>query len=168
MRQWAELIVSHADPESHRPQDEPAELIYRQTEPKQLPRFALDQNPPEPTKQQNKPADKDASSAAVTRRASMVFFPGMLTEAASVKPGQLLEMFDSSWKVRSIWDGVKLEVVEDRSPVVLHSFTHLDPDLPLVEVRKRRRKRLRPFRVAGSVCCYWENWVSESEFDFLG
>ncbi|MEQ2192248.1 hypothetical protein XENOCAPTIV_009115 [Xenoophorus captivus] len=58
----------------------------------------------------------------------------MQSEAGSVKPGQLLEMFDSSWKVRSIWDGVKLEVVEDRSPVVLHSFTHLDPDLPLSEV----------------------------------
>uniref|UniRef100_A0A3Q2QN04 Uncharacterized protein n=1 Tax=Fundulus heteroclitus TaxID=8078 RepID=A0A3Q2QN04_FUNHE len=63
----------------------------------------------------------------------MVLFPGMQTEAGSGKPGQLLEMFDSSWKVRSIWDGVKLEVVEDRSPVVLHSFTHLDPDMPLLE-----------------------------------
>uniref|UniRef100_A0A8C4GQX9 Ral guanine nucleotide dissociation stimulator n=1 Tax=Dicentrarchus labrax TaxID=13489 RepID=A0A8C4GQX9_DICLA len=42
-------------------------------------------------------------------------------------------MFDSSWRVRNIWDGVRLEVVEDRSPVVLHSFTHLDPDLPLLE-----------------------------------
>ncbi|XP_062237348.1 ral guanine nucleotide dissociation stimulator-like isoform X1 [Platichthys flesus] len=62
------------------------------------------------------------------RRASMVSFPGMQTE-----PGPLPEMFDSSWKVRSIWDGVRLEVVEDRSPVVLHSFTHLDPDLPLLE-----------------------------------
>uniref|UniRef100_A0A672Z534 Ral guanine nucleotide dissociation stimulator n=1 Tax=Sphaeramia orbicularis TaxID=375764 RepID=A0A672Z534_9TELE len=40
-------------------------------------------------------------------------------------------MFDSSWRVRNIWDGVRLEVSEDRSPVVLHSFTHLDPDLPL-------------------------------------
>uniref|UniRef100_A0A3Q4MW19 Uncharacterized protein n=1 Tax=Neolamprologus brichardi TaxID=32507 RepID=A0A3Q4MW19_NEOBR len=60
----------------------------------------------------------------------MVYFPGMQAEARSVKPGQLLEMFDSSWKVRNIWDGVRLEVVEDRSPVVLHSFTHLDPDLP--------------------------------------
>uniref|UniRef100_A0A7N9AR87 Ral guanine nucleotide dissociation stimulator n=1 Tax=Mastacembelus armatus TaxID=205130 RepID=A0A7N9AR87_9TELE len=48
-------------------------------------------------------------------------------------PGQLLEMFDSSWRVRNIWDGVRLEVVEDPSPVVLHSFTHLDPDLPLLE-----------------------------------
>uniref|UniRef100_A0AAX7ST86 Ral guanine nucleotide dissociation stimulator n=1 Tax=Astatotilapia calliptera TaxID=8154 RepID=A0AAX7ST86_ASTCA len=63
----------------------------------------------------------------------MVYFPGMQAEARSVKPGQLLEMFDSSWRVRNIWDGVRLEVVEDRSPVVLHSFTHLDPDLPLVE-----------------------------------
>lgn len=68
----------------------------------------------------------------------MVYFPGMQAEAHSVKPGQLVEMFDSSWRVRSIWDGVRLEVVEDRSPVVLHSFTHLDPDLPLLEVRRRR------------------------------
>ncbi|KAJ0068211.1 hypothetical protein NL108_017509 [Boleophthalmus pectinirostris] len=45
----------------------------------------------------------------------------------------VVEMFDSSWKVRNIWDGVKLEVAEDPSPVVLHSFTHLDPDLPLLE-----------------------------------
>ncbi|CAB1414195.1 unnamed protein product [Pleuronectes platessa] len=74
------------------------------------------------------------------RRASMVSFPGMQTEARSLKPGPLPEMFDSSWKVRSIWDGVRLEVVEDRSPVVLHSFTHLDPDLPLLEVRRRRRR----------------------------
>ncbi|XP_013855834.1 ral guanine nucleotide dissociation stimulator, partial [Austrofundulus limnaeus] len=63
----------------------------------------------------------------------MVYLSGTQTEARSVKPGQLLEMFDSSWKVRNIWDGVKLEVAEDPSPVVLHSFTHLDPDLPLVE-----------------------------------
>ncbi|TDH13207.1 hypothetical protein EPR50_G00055120 [Perca flavescens] len=63
----------------------------------------------------------------------MVYFSGMQTEARSVKPGQLVEMFDSSWRVRNIWDGVRLEVVEDRSPVVLHSLTHLDPDLPLLE-----------------------------------
>uniref|UniRef100_A0AAQ5XLL9 Ral guanine nucleotide dissociation stimulator n=1 Tax=Amphiprion ocellaris TaxID=80972 RepID=A0AAQ5XLL9_AMPOC len=63
----------------------------------------------------------------------MVYFPGMQAEARSVKPGPLLDMFDSSWRVRNIWDGVRLEVAEDRSPVVLHSFTHLDPDLPLVE-----------------------------------
>ncbi|KAK5870681.1 hypothetical protein PBY51_003607 [Eleginops maclovinus] len=63
----------------------------------------------------------------------MVYFPGMQTEAHSVKPGQLVEMFDSSWRVRNIWDGVRLEVVDDPSPVVLHSLTHLDPDLPLLE-----------------------------------
>uniref|UniRef100_A0A8D3DAR9 Ral guanine nucleotide dissociation stimulator n=1 Tax=Scophthalmus maximus TaxID=52904 RepID=A0A8D3DAR9_SCOMX len=64
----------------------------------------------------------------------MVCFPAMHTEGRGVNPGQSpLDMFDSSWKVRSIWDGVRLEVVEDRSPVVLHSFTHLDPDLPLLE-----------------------------------
>ncbi|XP_029916574.1 ral guanine nucleotide dissociation stimulator isoform X3 [Myripristis murdjan] len=62
----------------------------------------------------------------------MVYFPGMQAEAQSVKPGQL-DMFDASWRVKSIWDGVRLEVVEDQSPVVLHSFTHLDPDLPLLE-----------------------------------
>ncbi|KAK9522069.1 hypothetical protein VZT92_018559 [Zoarces viviparus] len=44
-----------------------------------------------------------------------------------------VEMFDSSWRVRNIWDGVRMEVTEDRSPVVLHSLTHLDPDLPLME-----------------------------------
>lgn len=66
----------------------------------------------------------------------MVDFLGILSEAHSVNPVQLVGMFDSSWRVRNIWDGVKLEVVEDRSPVVLHSFTHLDPDLPLLEVRR--------------------------------
>ena len=64
----------------------------------------------------------------------MVYFPGMQTEAHGVNPGQLVEMFDSSWRVRNIWDGVRLEVSEDPSPVVLHSLTHLDPDLPLLEV----------------------------------
>lgn len=67
----------------------------------------------------------------------MVYLPGTQTQARRVNPGQLLEMFDSSWRVRNIWDGVRLEVVEDPSPVVLHSFTHLDPDLPLVEVSRR-------------------------------
>uniref|UniRef100_A0AAY4CQQ1 Ral guanine nucleotide dissociation stimulator n=1 Tax=Denticeps clupeoides TaxID=299321 RepID=A0AAY4CQQ1_9TELE len=43
-------------------------------------------------------------------------------------------MFDASaWRIRSIWDGVKLEVAGDASPVVLHSFTQLDPDLPALE-----------------------------------
>ncbi|XP_066502006.1 LOW QUALITY PROTEIN: ral guanine nucleotide dissociation stimulator-like [Hoplias malabaricus] len=43
-------------------------------------------------------------------------------------------MFDGgAWRIRSIWDGVKLEVGEQTGPVVLSSFTHLDPDLPLLE-----------------------------------
>lgn len=71
----------------------------------------------------------------------MVYLPGMQTEAHSLKSGQLLEMFDASWRVRNIWDGVRLEVTEDPSPVVLHSFTHLDPDLPLLEVSRRPGSR---------------------------
>lgn len=43
------------------------------------------------------------------------------------------KMFDGSRKMRSLWDGVKLEVAGDRSPVVLSSFTQLDPDLPALE-----------------------------------
>lgn len=63
---------------------------------------------------------------------------GMQGEAERVKAGPLLllDMFDSSWRVRSIWDGVRLEVAEEPGPVVLHSFTHLDPDLPLLEVSR--------------------------------
>uniref|UniRef100_A0AAZ3PLI0 Uncharacterized protein n=1 Tax=Oncorhynchus tshawytscha TaxID=74940 RepID=A0AAZ3PLI0_ONCTS len=65
----------------------------------------------------------------------MVRFMGMCSDAQSIKSGYLDEMFDAgTWKVRNIWDGVKLEVGEDESPVVLNSFTHLDPDLPLFEV----------------------------------
>ncbi|XP_077942470.1 ral guanine nucleotide dissociation stimulator isoform X2 [Gasterosteus aculeatus] len=62
----------------------------------------------------------------------MVHFPGGRPRRAASKPGRS-EMFDSSWRVRSIWDGVRLEVSEHRGPVVLHSLTHLDPDLPLLE-----------------------------------
>ncbi|XP_044295972.1 ral guanine nucleotide dissociation stimulator isoform X3 [Varanus komodoensis] len=40
-------------------------------------------------------------------------------------------MFEGSRRLRSLWDGVRLEVAaESASPVVLHSFTQLDPDLP--------------------------------------
>lgn len=65
----------------------------------------------------------------------MVFSPVTGTE------GPLVDMFDSSWKVRNIWDGVRLEVTEERSPVILHSFTQLDPDLPLPEVRRKPVRR---------------------------
>uniref|UniRef100_A0A670KFH5 Ral guanine nucleotide dissociation stimulator n=1 Tax=Podarcis muralis TaxID=64176 RepID=A0A670KFH5_PODMU len=44
------------------------------------------------------------------------------------------KMFEGSRRFRSLWDGVKLEVAaESTSPVVLHSFTQLDPDLPPLE-----------------------------------
>ncbi|CAM2103559.1 ral guanine nucleotide dissociation stimulator isoform X5 [Caretta caretta] len=44
-------------------------------------------------------------------------------------------MFESSRRMRSLWDGVRLEVAGESSgrPVVLHSFTQLDPDLPPLE-----------------------------------
>ncbi|XP_030625105.1 ral guanine nucleotide dissociation stimulator [Chanos chanos] len=67
----------------------------------------------------------------------MVYQTGAQSETRSVKSGTPdihVPMFDASaWKIRSIWDGVKLEVAGDASPVVLHSFTQLDPDLPLLE-----------------------------------
>uniref|UniRef100_A0A3P8VL89 Uncharacterized protein n=1 Tax=Cynoglossus semilaevis TaxID=244447 RepID=A0A3P8VL89_CYNSE len=52
----------------------------------------------------------------------MVFYPVTGTE------GPLVDMFDSSWKVRNIWDGV--------------SFTQLDPDLPPPEVTRKPMRRL--------------------------
>ncbi|XP_041915495.1 ral guanine nucleotide dissociation stimulator isoform X1 [Alosa sapidissima] len=67
----------------------------------------------------------------------MVYLTGAQSETrSSVKKtiGSPDVMFDASaWRIRSIWDGVKLEVAGDASPVVLHSFTQLDPDLPLLE-----------------------------------
>uniref|UniRef100_A0A8C4XLI0 GNDS protein n=1 Tax=Falco tinnunculus TaxID=100819 RepID=A0A8C4XLI0_FALTI len=36
-------------------------------------------------------------------------------------------------RARSLWGGVRLEVAGESSPVVLHSFTQLDPDLPPLE-----------------------------------
>ncbi|XP_017373064.1 ral guanine nucleotide dissociation stimulator isoform X4 [Cebus imitator] len=43
-------------------------------------------------------------------------------------------LFPGSRRSRSVWDAVRLEVgVPDSCPVVLHSFTQLDPDLPRPE-----------------------------------
>ncbi|NXW86250.1 GNDS protein, partial [Alopecoenas beccarii] len=42
-------------------------------------------------------------------------------------------MFEGSRRARSLWGGVRLEVAGESSPVVLHSFTQLDPDLPPLE-----------------------------------
>ncbi|XP_012992680.2 ral guanine nucleotide dissociation stimulator isoform X5 [Esox lucius] len=64
----------------------------------------------------------------------MVFVTGAQCEGRSIKLASPDVMFDASaWRIRHIWDGVKLEVAGDASPVVLHSFTQLDPDLPQLE-----------------------------------
>lgn len=45
-------------------------------------------------------------------------------------------LFEGCRRLRSLWDAVRLEVAaEEASPVVLHSFTQLDPDLPPLEVK---------------------------------
>lgn len=44
------------------------------------------------------------------------------------------KMFEGCRRARSLWGGVRLEVAGESSPVVLHSFTQLDPDLPPLEV----------------------------------
>lgn len=44
------------------------------------------------------------------------------------------KMFDSSRRMKNLWDAVRLEVTGDPSSVVLNRFTQLDPDLPLTEV----------------------------------
>uniref|UniRef100_A0A9J8D9Y4 Ral guanine nucleotide dissociation stimulator n=1 Tax=Cyprinus carpio carpio TaxID=630221 RepID=A0A9J8D9Y4_CYPCA len=66
----------------------------------------------------------------------MVYIMGMQSDALGVKPTSLDELFESStWKIKNIWDGVKLEIAPgDGCPVVLNSFTHLDPDLPVLEL----------------------------------
>nr|XP_033817008.1 ral guanine nucleotide dissociation stimulator isoform X2 [Geotrypetes seraphini] len=43
------------------------------------------------------------------------------------------KMFESSRRMRNLWDEVRLEVAGDLSPVLLNSFTQLDPDLPTLE-----------------------------------
>ncbi|XP_056628925.1 ral guanine nucleotide dissociation stimulator isoform X1 [Triplophysa dalaica] len=65
----------------------------------------------------------------------MVYVMGMQSDTLGVKPSTLDELFDSStWKIKNIWDGVKLEIAAgDDCPVVLNSYTHLDPDLPVLE-----------------------------------
>uniref|UniRef100_A0A8C1L792 Ral guanine nucleotide dissociation stimulator n=1 Tax=Cyprinus carpio TaxID=7962 RepID=A0A8C1L792_CYPCA len=65
----------------------------------------------------------------------MVYITGIQSDALGVKPTSLDELFESStWKIKNIWDGVKLEIAAgDGCPVVLNSFTHLDPDLPVLE-----------------------------------
>ncbi|EAW88042.1 ral guanine nucleotide dissociation stimulator [Homo sapiens] len=57
----------------------------------------------------------------------------MWAEAAG-PAGGAEPLFPGSRRSRSVWDAVRLEVgVPDSCPVVLHSFTQLDPDLPRPE-----------------------------------
>ncbi|XP_075416685.1 ral guanine nucleotide dissociation stimulator isoform X2 [Tenrec ecaudatus] len=55
--------------------------------------------------------------------------------AEAVGPaGGAESLFPGSRRSRSVWDAVRLELgVPDSCPVVLHSFTQLDPDLPRLE-----------------------------------
>lgn len=58
----------------------------------------------------------------------------MWAEAAG-PAGGAEPLFPGSRRSRSVWDAVRLEVGgPDSCPVVLHSFTQLDPDLPRLEV----------------------------------
>lgn len=72
----------------------------------------------------------------------MVYITGIQSDALGVKPTSLDELFESStWRIKNIWDGVKLEIAAgDGCPVVLNSFTHLDPDLPMLEVIHRFKR----------------------------
>ncbi|XP_049751825.1 ral guanine nucleotide dissociation stimulator isoform X2 [Elephas maximus indicus] len=57
----------------------------------------------------------------------------MWAEAAG-PAGSAEPLFPGSRRSRSVWDAVRLELdVPDSCSVVLHSFTHLDPDLPRLE-----------------------------------
>ncbi|XP_014718855.1 ral guanine nucleotide dissociation stimulator isoform X1 [Equus asinus] len=57
----------------------------------------------------------------------------MWAEAAG-PAGGAEPLFPGSRRSRSVWDAVRLEVGSpDSCPVVLHSFTQLDPDLPRLE-----------------------------------
>ncbi|NWH81220.1 GNDS protein, partial [Piaya cayana] len=47
--------------------------------------------------------------------------------------GPQQRMFEGCRRARGLWGAVRLEVAGESSPVVLHSFTQLDPDLPPLE-----------------------------------
>uniref|UniRef100_A0A672R6G9 Ral guanine nucleotide dissociation stimulator-like n=1 Tax=Sinocyclocheilus grahami TaxID=75366 RepID=A0A672R6G9_SINGR len=60
---------------------------------------------------------------------------GRLSSRKGAGPsGSGYSLHPNTWKIKNIWDGVKLEIAAgDGCPVVLNSFTHLDPDLPVLE-----------------------------------
>ncbi|XP_007898521.1 ral guanine nucleotide dissociation stimulator isoform X1 [Callorhinchus milii] len=54
-----------------------------------------------------------------------------LHNAVQGSPAARHKLFDSSRRMRNVWDNVRLEVAgSNRCPVLLSSFTQLDPDLP--------------------------------------
>lgn len=68
----------------------------------------------------------------------------MWAEAAG-PAGGAEPLFPGSRRSRSVWDAVRLEVGgPDSCPVVLHSFTQLDPDLPRLEVGEPGGPRAPP------------------------
>lgn len=73
----------------------------------------------------------------------------MWAEAAG-PAGGAEPLFPGSRRSRSVWDAVRLEVGgPDSCPVVLHSFTQLDPDLPRLEVGEPGRRDPRPSEGVG-------------------
>lgn len=87
------------------------------------------------------------------RESSMV--QRMWAEAAG-PVGGAEPLFPGSRRSRSVWDAVRLEVgVPDSCPVVLHSFTQLDPDLPRLEVGEPRPNVL---------CSIVGGWIGEGWF----
>lgn len=83
----------------------------------------------------------------------------MWAEAAG-PAGGAEPLFPGSRRSRSVWDAVRLEVGgPDSCPVVLHSFTQLDPDLPRLEVGEPGRRDPRPSEgVGGRAASWWVRW----------
>lgn len=75
-------------------------------------------------------AERGAGDAAVLPMVSRRRSPPHHVAAAAAPE----RMFEGCRRARSLWGGVRLEVAGESSPVVLHSFTQLDPDLPPLEV----------------------------------
>ncbi|XP_049567828.1 ral guanine nucleotide dissociation stimulator-like [Orcinus orca] len=94
--------------------------------------------PPPPTPPRAGPAPRprrpgSRGPAGRPRRCEPPMVQRMWAEAAG-PAGGAEPLFPGSRRSRSVWDAVRLEVGgPDSCPVVLHSFTQLDPDLPRLE-----------------------------------
>ncbi|OWK61414.1 Ral guanine nucleotide dissociation stimulator [Lonchura striata] len=77
-------------------------------------------------------------------------------------------MFEGCRRARSLWGGVRLEVAGESSPVVLHSFTQLDPDLPPLEISAEGSQ---PFgegngsfsQIINPTTCHGKSWSGRDE-----